>query len=360
MKKFKKIYEQERQLCIDRLFSHNIKNVYELFTNFLIENQVILYGSTLLSALSNQNVWHAEDIDLVCEYTDFGNFITICKQLANIISYEYQIDTYGINTDYSNKKVKSYRQKSICVPNIFKVHVSNKICYNTSFMLEDLVENTEIYSYNIHLVMLKKGITQSDYILSSDFSILQNYFDGIDIFICDKIANIKNMTSTYFLECNKDKDSCLINSGGQYRIKKYLKRNITLSKIYCKNTGEKYYCKDISWKKRNKVKNLFIFYQNQNLDLIMDKFTNLESVVIYKDNSPLEIKNLPPILKKIRIYVLNNIFFDDTDYFSNYLFYYGDELFKQYEKNECEVKIKLPFGCTYFLNDNDESCKELY
>ena len=51
---FKKISEFNRQICVDRIFSANIKNVYELFTNFLIENNIVLYGSHLLNALSNK------------------------------------------------------------------------------------------------------------------------------------------------------------------------------------------------------------------------------------------------------------------------------------------------------------------
>ena len=346
---FKKISEFNRQLCVDRIFSANIKNVYELFTNFLIENNIVLYGSHLLNALSNKK-FRVGDIDLVCEYQGLAEVKLLSEQLADIICCEHEVETYGINTDYSNKKEK--KKKTHCEPIINKNFISNEIYCIVTFSLKDLLQDSHRYSHDIKLVILKKGISFKNYILKSDFSILQNYFDGIDIFVCENIKNIENMISTYNLE--SPDDSGYINDMNQHRLNKYLYRKIVLSKICYRKTNDIYHCHNKICKINENIKNLCIFLREENLNEIIEKYENLESLIIYKNKSALIIDNLPCTLKKIKIYILKNSFFE-YEYFNARYYYYYDGSREDYVENgqkiNCEIKIKLPFGCVYLLND---------
>lgn len=344
---FRKISEFYRQTSVNRIFLGTIKNVYELFTNFLMENYIYLYGSSLLGALCNK-YFENSDIDLVCEYLGPAELKLVCEELAHIICCEHEIETYGINIDYSNKKEKN--KKTNCKPRINKKFISNDIFCIVTFSLKDLVQDIHVYKYDIELVILKKGISFKNYILKSDFSILRNYFDGIDIFVCENIKNIENMISTYILESADN--SIYISNENQYRLKKYLQREIVLLEICYKKTNEIYHCHNEICKINKNIKNLCIFLKEENLYKIIENYEGLESLIIYKNNSALIIDNLPCTLKKINIHILENNFF--KCHYWDYYYRYGtlrEDDSEKGKKISCEIKIKLPFGCVYLLND---------
>jgi hypothetical protein len=353
---FKKIPELNRRICVDKIFSiMRIKNIHELFTNFLIENNIKLYGSSLLCSLSKKK-FAVVDIDLVCEYLEPVELKFVCEQLTHIIYCEVEYDTQDINVVFSNKKekIKKMEGMDIYVTKASDINNfnSNNIYCIIDFVLSDFVLSDTVMNVQckkIQLVVLNKNISSIDYILKSDFSVLQNYFDGIDIFICENIKNIENMYSLYFLESERFDGH--ISPRNLKRLKKYRHRGIILSKIYYKKTGEIFHVHNEKYKIKKNVKNLCIFLNEISLNKIIEKYDRLELLIIYKNNSSLVIDNLPCSIKKINIYIFDKLFYsniftyEEENYFNEETNYFVDK------ETNCEIKIKIPFGCVYLLND---------
>jgi hypothetical protein len=218
--------------------------------------------------------------------------------------------------------------------------------------------------------MLHKEINALEYIYNSDFSILQNYFNGSDIFTCENITNIKNLESVYLLKMDE-----LINFRDQQRIKKYLRKKIKINKIYCKHTNITYDIftndkENIEHKKN--IKNLFMFvndtiYKNIhffaisqhdiNFNDIHTNYESLENLVIYTNDSSLILNNLPYTLKSIKIYMTTYFFNNDFSFQEQFYDFYEYQWFKKdiycidKKIDETNIKIKLPFGCVYHLEN---------
>lgn len=162
-----------------------------------------------------------------------------------------------------------------------------------------------------------------------DFNICRNYFDGNELYI-ENYENIKNHNATFTI--NKEKSYLYLNNFELERIKKYDVRGYKISIEY----------------NNNKIyKIMYLLGSNNNT---IDE-TNNNLIIIFGDNFyyyEKVLNNLPNNIEHLHIY-LNNKKYDNINNLNLPFNLKEIMIVDLYNKNNDDIKLKLPFGCKLFI-----------